>query len=339
MNGVDESAVTAWLHEQLPAAEPPFEFTLIAGGHSNLTYRVVDGTGSAWVLRRPPLGQLLPTAHDMAREYRIIKALAQTRVPVPRTVALCADTEVNGAPFYVMDLVDGAVIRDESAAARIPLPDRCRLGLELIDVLAEIHSVEPAEVGLSDLGRPAGYVERQLRRWSTQLERSQTRDLPLLADVHAVLAANVPDQVGSGLVHGDFRLDNCIIGGDMTISAVLDWELCTLGDPLADLGLLLVYWTQPGDDIRALPDAPTTVDGFPSRRELVDRYADHSGRSVDHIDYYVAFAYWRLACITEGVHARYRSGAMSGREDEADRFRVQVDELALGAKRFAARLA
>jgi aminoglycoside phosphotransferase (APT) family kinase protein len=338
MSGVNESAVTAWLLERLPTAEPPFEFTLIAGGNSNLTYRVSDSAGASWVLRRPPLGPLLPTAHDMAREHRIISALGRTRVPVPSAVALCDDVNVNGAPFYVMQMVEGTVFRDESATAGVPPPDRRRLGLALVDVLTDIHAVKPSDVKLDDLGRPDGYIERQLRRWSSQLERSQTRDLPAVTGVHAVLAANIPDQVGSSLVHGDYRLDNCIIDNNYDVRAVLDWELCTLGDPLADLGLLLVYWTQPDDEIRALTDAPTAVGGFPTRGEVIDRYATRSNRPVDQIDFYVAFAYWRLACITEGVHARYRSGAMAGRTDEAEKFRSQVDQLAREAERFAARI-
>lgn len=335
MTGIDERSVSVWLREHLPSAEPPFGFSLIAGGHSNLTYRVADDAGSTWVLRRPPLGRLLPTAHDMAREHRILQALSDTPVPVPSTIGLCEDTGVNGAPFYVMELVEGTVVRDESAAERVPPRARRRLGLNLVDVLADIHTVDPSDVGLEDLGRPDGYIERQLRRWSTQLQESQTRDLPGLGRVHALLAANTPRQTGSGLVHGDFRLDNCIVE-DTDVCAVLDWELCTLGDPLADLGLLLVYWTQPDDDIRALPDGPTAVGGFPSRREMLDRYASRRQTNLDDIDFYVAFAYWRLACITEGVHARYRSGAMAGRTDEAERFRDQVDQLSLAAERFAA---
>lgn len=338
MSGINEPAVTAWLLDRLPTAEPPFEFTLIAGGNSNLTYRVSDSTGASWVLRRPPLGPLLPTAHDMAREHRIISALGGTRVPVPAAVALCEDVDVNGAPFYVMDMVEGTVIRDESAAEAVSPPDRHRLGLGLVDVLTEIHAVKPSDVQLDDLGRPDGYIERQLRRWSSQLEQSQTRDLPTLTGVHAVLAANIPNQVGSSLVHGDYRLDNCIIDNSYDVSAVLDWELCTLGDPLADLGLLLVYWTQPDDEMRDLTDAPTAVGGFPTRREVIDRYAARSNRPVDQIDFYVAFAYWKLACITEGVHARYRSGAMAGQTAEADKFRRQADELARAAERFAARI-
>lgn len=337
--GIDSTTVSAWLAQVLPGSRSPYAFELIAGGHSNLTFAVRDAAGATWILRRPPTGELLPTAHDMAREFRIISALQPTPVPVPPTVALCGDPAVNGPPFYVMELVDGEVVRDAAIAASLFDHDgRRQLGLSLVDALAAIHTVDPAAVGLADLGRADGYVDRQLRQWKGQLEQSATRDVSALLGLHGLLAAHVPAQTASGIVHGDFRLDNCVVGLDSTVRAVLDWELCTLGDPLADLGLLMVYWAEPTDSVRLLPDSPTAVAGFPSRAEVLDRYALATGRSVNDIDFYVAFSYWRLACITEGVYARYRSGAMGDRQGEAATFATRVDQLALAATQIASRL-
>jgi len=312
---------------------PPLSFTLIAGGRSNLTYKVDDQEGRSWVLRRPPLGQVLATAHDMSREHKVISALAPTDVPVPPIVGLCTDEAVNGAPFYVMDFVSGYVIRNAQEAAHLDAEARARAGREIPDVLARIHGVDLDAVGLADLGRKEGYIERQLRRWYRQWEQSKTRELPEVDAVHRALSARIPEQGPAAIVHGDYRLDNCLIGGDGRITAVLDWELCTLGDPLADLGLLLVYWTDPGDATSALPDSATAQPGFPDKAALVERYAAASGRDVSAVDYYVAFGYWKLACILEGVYARYKGGAMGHSEDSSayDVFAVQVEFLAKAA--------
>jgi aminoglycoside phosphotransferase (APT) family kinase protein len=306
---------------------PPLSFELIAGGRSNLTYRVTDSAGSAWVLRRPPLGQVLATAHDMGREHRVMSALEPTDVPVPTMVGLCTDIEVNGAPFYVMDFVDGIVARDRAAAEQLSDDQRATAGADVADVLARIHAVDPAAVGLGDLGRTEGYVERQLRRWYRQWNDSKTRELAAVDQVHEALAARVPSQGPATIVHGDYRLDNCLLGDDGHIAAVLDWELCTLGDPLADVGLLLVYWTDPADVRSALPDAATLLPGFPTKAALVARYAEASGRDVSEVDYFVALGYWKLACILEGVYARYAGGAM-GRAEGFEQFAYQVEMLA-----------
>jgi aminoglycoside phosphotransferase (APT) family kinase protein len=329
--GIDAARVTTWFEEHAPMVEPPLSFQLIAGGHSNLTYRVDDSARHTWVLRRPPLGHVLATAHDMAREHRIISALAPTDVPVPPVVGLCEDLEVNDAPFYVMDFVDGAVLRGQAAAEQLDTSARARAGRETAEVLTRIHAVDPDAVGLGELGRKEAYIERQLRRWYRQWEQSKTRDLPVVDEVHAALAERIPEQGPASIVHGDYRLDNCLVGPDGTILAVLDWELCTLGDPLADVGLLLVYWSQPGDEHPALGDSATVLPGFPSRAELVDRYAAASGRDVSGVDYYVAFGYWKLACILEGVYARYRAGAM-GQSSGFELFAQQVEVLAAGAR-------
>jgi aminoglycoside phosphotransferase (APT) family kinase protein len=328
--GIDVAGVTRWFQEHAPVVTAPLTFDLIAGGRSNLTYRVTDAAGSDWVLRRPPLGQVLATAHDMGREYRIISALADTDVPVAPAIGLCQDDSVNGAPFYVMGFVPGLVARNADAARRLDTAARANAGEQLADVLARIHAVDPDAVGLGDLGRKEGYIERQLRRWYTQWDKSKTRELPVVDEVHDLLAARVPEQGPATIVHGDYRLDNCMLGPDGSILAVLDWELCTLGDPLADVGLLLVYWTNRGESASALLEPTTTLEGFPSREDLVARYAATSGRDASAVDYYVAFGYWKLACILEGVYARYRGGVM-GNASGFEGFAAQVEMLATRA--------
>ncbi|HEX6418948.1 MAG TPA: phosphotransferase family protein [Acidimicrobiales bacterium] len=329
--GIDRTRVTEWFAAHAPGCEPPLAFELIAGGRSNLTYRVTDAAGRAWVLRRPPLGQVLATAHDMGREHRIISALGPTDVPVAPVVGLCTDEAVNGAPFYVMGFVDGLVARDAEAAATLDEPARRRAGEQIAEVLARIHAVDPDAVGLGDLGRREGYVERQLRRWYGQWQKSRTRELPVVDEVHDALAARVPEQGPAAIVHGDYRLDNCLLKPDGTIAAVLDWELCTLGDPLADVGLLLVYWAERDDANPALMEAATTLPGFPTRAEMIERYATASGRDVSDVGYYVAFGYWKLACILEGVYARYRGGVM-GESSGFEGFARQVEILAETAR-------
>ena len=294
----------------MPALHEPLRFELITGGLSNLTYRVTDAEGRRWVLRRPPLGHVLATAHDMGREHTIISALGPTPVPVPPVVGLCTDDAVNGAPFFVMDFVDGRVVRDVEQARMLAPEARAAAGRNLIDVLADIHAVDVDAVGVGDLGRREAYLERQLRRWNRQWEATRTDDLPLVDEVHDRLVAAIPDQGPATIVHGDYRLDNCLLGEDGSVRAVLDWELCTLGDPLADVGLMLDYWVEPGSaPAPGLPTA-TTLEGFASKAELLDRYAERSGRDVSMMGYYQAFGYWKLACILQGVIVRYAAGAM-----------------------------
>ncbi len=328
--GIDAANVTRWFTEHAAGVEPPLRFSLIAGGRSNLTYRVTDAAGHAWVLRRPPLGQVLATAHDMGREHKIISALAPTDVPVAPVVGLCMDEAVNGAPFYVMDFVEGLIARGLEAGRLLSVEAQDRVGHQLPDVLARIHAVDPDAVGLGDLGRKEGYIARQLKRWYAQWENSKTRELAVVDEVHDALAARIPPQGPAAIVHGDYRLDNCIISPDGTIAAVLDWELCTLGDPLADVGLLIVYWNDPGE-ASVLPDAAHTLTALPTKAELVARYAAASGRDVSQVDYYVAFGYWKLACILEGVYARYRGGVM-GDASGYEGFAAQVEMLASQAR-------
>jgi aminoglycoside phosphotransferase (APT) family kinase protein len=313
--GVDRDRVTEWFQAHTDATAP-LAFELIAGGRSNLTFRVEDARGRAWVLRRPPLGHVLATAHDMGREHRIISALAATDVPVAPVVGLCTDEAVNGAPFYVMDFVDGIVVRDGSVAQGLSVEQRAAAGRSVAETLAKIHAVDPDAVGLGDLGRKEGYIARQLKRWNGQFEQARTRDVPEVTTAHDRLVARIPEQGAPAIVHGDYRLDNCMIDESGQVIAVLDWEICTLGDPLADLGLLMVYWTEADDQLAALPGAATTLEGFPTRAELVATYEAAGGRPVGDLDYYVAFGYWKLACILEGVFTRYQAGAMG--DDGAD---------------------
>ena len=337
--GIEVERLSEWLEKNVGGAEGPFHFELIAGGRSNLTYRVFDNQSRSFVLRRPPVSDVLATAHDMNREHRVMSALEETPVPVPRMLTYCDDADVTGAPFYAMDYVDGHIVRDRKDAEALKPEARAAIGPHMIEVLSGLHAVEPAAVGLGDLGKTDGYLERQLRRWAKQVEQSKTRDLPLVADVHRRLLASVPPQVETRIVHGDYRLDNLVAGPDGEVRAVLDWELCTLGDPLADLGLLMVYWAEPGDALTALGEAPTLADGFSSRLELRDAYVAATGRDIGRLGFYVAFGYWKLACILEGVLSRWRHGAM-GEElrDAADGFEKRVEELAQAADQAASQM-
>ena len=339
VEGVDVEGVTRWFREILPGVEPPLSFELAAGGRSNLTYRVTDAAGSAWVLRRPPLSHVLPTAHDMGREYRIISALGPTAVPVPKAYGYCDDEAVNGRPFYVMSYVEGHILRDPAVVEKTFAPAQRRvIGEDLVDVLAELHAVDVDAVGLGDLGRKEGYIARQLKRWYSQFQQSAAlggRSIPAVDEMHAFLSARIPAQGPATIVHGDYRLDNTMIGDDGRVAAVLDWEICTLGDPLADVGLLMVYWPEPGDEVVGLSTTPTAVEGFPTRVELTARYAERSGRDLSALDFYVAFGYWKLACILEGVYSRYMAGSGGGDRSGVDDMALQVERLAEASKEAA----
>ncbi len=338
MQGIEEQPVGAWLADNIDGAVGPFRYELIAGGRSNLTFRVTDAAGTQVVLRRPPTGHVLATAHDMAREYRIISAVGKTEVPVPRTLGLCSDTSVNGAPFYVMSYVAGEVLDSPAKASLLPEGLRRVAAEHLIDVLADLHAADIDEIGLGELARREGYVERQLKRWTTQWQQSKTRELTQIDEVGAALRARVPEQQGSVVAHGDYRFGNCIVdAGSGRILAVLDWELCTLGDPLADLGYLGVYWGK-RESVLVSSD-PSGADGFPTYGELVDRYAARTGRDVSEIDYYVAFSCWRLAVITEGVYARYLHGAMGDQTTDLENAKRSVEYLADSALEAVRRLA
>jgi aminoglycoside phosphotransferase (APT) family kinase protein len=340
--GIQAEATTKWFAANVPGVRPPLNFQLIAGGRSNLTYRVRDAGGRSWVLRRPPLSGVLPSAHDMGREHRIISALRETPVPVPEAIGLCEDPSVTGASFYVMGYVEGTVPRDERAvAAAFDEAQRAASARSLVEVLVALHAVEPDDVGLGDLARRDGYIERQLRRWTRQWEQSKTRELPAMEEAGRRLAATVPAQQGPGaIVHGDYRLDNLILDPAGQVAAVLDWELCTLGDPLADVGLLMVYWSEPGDDVLPLDSTVTALPGFPRRAEVAEAYAGASGRDLSELDFYVAFGYWKLAAILEGVYARSAAGAYGSGDETYRRFAAVVEglaERALDATRSAGR--
>ncbi|MFF0277274.1 phosphotransferase family protein [Streptomyces sp. NPDC004330] len=309
--GLDPEQLRRHLDRKRPGlVSGPLEARLIEGGRSNLTYVVTDGAGR-WVVRRPPLGHVLATAHDMRREHRVISALHATDVPVPETLLLCEDDSVLGAPFYVMEFVDGTPYR--SAAELAPLgPERTRSAvLGLVDTLVDLHAVDPASVGLADFGRPEGFLDRQLRRWGKQLDASRGRELAGIDELHAALGRALPGSPEPTVIHGDYRLDNVLIGEDDRIGAVLDWEMSTLGDPLTDLGLLVMYST-PLD----LPDSPVsttaTAPGHPTAAELVERYAARSGRDTSALAWYTAFAWFKLAVILEGIHYRWTLGQTVG---------------------------
>ncbi|MBV9041928.1 MAG: phosphotransferase family protein [Acidimicrobiia bacterium] len=333
IEGIDVEHVTKWFEDHVEGVQPPLGFELVAGGRSNLTFRVDDTAGASWVLRRPPLGSILPTAHDMSREYKVISALGPTPVPVPRTFGLCEDEAVNEKPFYVMEYVEGHILRDAQTTERVLGEKERRVaGESLVDVLADLHAVDIDAVGLGDFGRRDGYIERQLKRWHTQFDKSKSREIPAVEEVYQELLGTVPEQGPATIVHGDYRLDNTMLGEDGHVRAVLDWEICTLGDPLADVGLLMVYWADPGDNTSALLSAPTALDGFLRRAEIAERYAKRSGRDLSRLDFYVAFGYWKLACILEGVYARYKAGHGGGDLGAFEAFGDHVVLLAETAK-------
>ncbi|MBV8985127.1 MAG: phosphotransferase family protein [Acidimicrobiia bacterium] len=333
IEGMDVEHVTKWFEDHVEGVQPPLGFELVAGGRSNLTFRVDDTAGASWVLRRPPLGSILPTAHDMSREYKVISALGPTPVPVPRTFGLCEDEAVNEKPFYVMEYVEGHILRDAQTTERVLGEKERRVaGESLVDVLADLHAVDIDAVGLGDFGRRDGYIERQLKRWHTQFDKSKSREIPAVEEVYQELLGTVPEQGPATIVHGDYRLDNTMLGEDGHVRAVLDWEICTLGDPLADVGLLMVYWADPGDNTSALLSAPTALDGFLRRAEIAERYAQRSGRDLSRLDFYVAFGYWKLACILEGVYARYKAGHGGGDLGAFEAFGDHVVLLAETAK-------
>ncbi|MEE9417208.1 MAG: phosphotransferase family protein [Acidimicrobiales bacterium] len=335
--GIDSTGVTSWFETNVGDLAGPLSFELIAGGHSNLTFFVHDtAAANSWVLRRPPLGNVLATAHDMGREHRIMGALAHCEVPVPAMIGYCEDLSVNDAPFYVMEVVEGHVIRNITDAGLITVAARSTASKSLAHVLASLHNVDVDAVGLANLAKHDGYIERQLRRWLRQFHAAKTSELPAIDKVHELLSSSMPDQQGVGIVHGDYRLDNCIVDDDGHVKAVLDWELCTLGDVMADIGLLMVYWAEPDDDVLALEGIATVAEGFATRDQVIDWYGAASGRDVSNIEYYIAFANWRLACILEGVYARYLAGAMGDKvPDELSSYRPRIESLVNEALRLA----
>jgi len=339
VEGVHGDAVTAWFADNVPQAKAPLSFSRVAGGHSCLTYIVTDDAGERFVLRRPPLGHVLATAHDVVREHRVMKALEDTGVPVPRMLGVCTDVDVNDAPFYVMSYVDGVVLHSAAdAEAKLSPAARMRASESLVDALVALHAVDIDAVGLGDLARRTGYLERQLKRWAAQWESSKTRELPGMEQLHDWLVSNKPDEPGSGIIHGDYRLGNLLHDSSTgEVLAILDWELCTLGDPLADVSYLLRYWQPaPGAPKEVAP--ASAADGFPDADWVAARYAAATGITLSDLDYWMAFNAWRSAAISEGVYRRYIDGDMGHVPEDVSRYAAGV-ELSMQAGLRAAGLA
>jgi aminoglycoside phosphotransferase (APT) family kinase protein len=338
IEGIDREPVEGWFKANVDGAQPPLAFDRISGGRSNLTYGVTDAGDGRWALRRPPLGKALGNAHDMSREFKVMSALQGSAVPVPPLAGFCEDDSVNGAPFFVMDFVEGPILRSAKEAAVFDEDERRRIGERVVETLVELHDVDPDAVGLTDLGRKEDYVQRQLKRWQRQWEGSKTREVPLVEEVHDRLTERVPEQGPATIVHGDYRLDNMILAPSGEVAAVVDWELCTLGDPLADVGMLIVYWGDPDEQILPNVDPPTAIPGFPSRDEVAGLYAERSGRDLSQIDFFVALGLWKLAVIAEGIVSRVAAGAYGDSDDGGAEFAKVVDRIAEAASEAVDRL-
>jgi aminoglycoside phosphotransferase (APT) family kinase protein len=316
IRAIDAQRVTAWLNARLPDIEPPLRFTRVGEGQSNLTFRVDDAAGCSYVLRRPPLGEILASAHDMAREHRILSALAPAGARVPRPLAMCEDPEVTGAPFYVMEHVDGLIPARLETAKRLSPEARQTAALGLVTTLAELQALDVDAVGLGSFKRPESLIARQLRRWSRQWHASKTRELPDIDTLAELLVGRMPEERETVLHHGDYRLDNAVLSEEGEIRAILDWELCTVGDPHADVGMMIAYWNELGAAAR-LPDAlfrepVTELPGFPSGVELAKAYGRVSGRDLANLGFWIAFAYWKIAIIVEGVYRRWLNDPGNG---------------------------
>lgn len=340
--GYATPAVEAWIEQHGIGLEPPLEWIRLEGGHSNLTYLLCDRQGRRAVIRRPPLGELLPKAHDMAREWALISALGPTPVPVPQALGFCADNAVTGAHFYLMGWVDGHPLYKADDTRRwVPDAQRMRFAHSFIDVLADLHALDPDAVGLGNLGKKDGYVERQLktwyRSWNASIGPAKYDD----ARAHALqryFLANLPEQGPARIVHGDYGPHNCLVGPHSTVAAVVDWEISTLGDPLADLAYALNFWPDPADALPLKADSPTTVPGFPGRRELAQRYAERTGRDLSRLDYYTGFNRWKSAAIAHGVYARYMEGKKSTAGVDLAGLRQRIDSALALAEQAVARL-
>lgn len=326
--GYDTRAVEAWAARNVSALDPPFVWTKLQGGHSNLTYLIEDSAGRSAVIRRPPLGELLPKAHDMLREWTLISALGPTPVPVPRALGFCDDVSVTGSRFYVMSHVDGHPLYTADDTKRwVPENQRAKLAHSFIDVLADLHAVDPDKVGLGDLGKRDSYVGRQLKTWYQSWTASVAPaqyDDPRAHSLQQFFLANLPDQGPIRVVHGDYGLHNCLTGPECTIAAVVDWEISTLGDPLADLAYALNPWSDPERGFPAVEGSAMAMKGFPPRHELVERYGARTGRDLSRLDYYVGFNRWKTAAIVHGVYARYMEGKKSHEGIDLEHLRARI---------------
>lgn len=313
--GYERDAVEAWISSNVDGLTPPFQWSRLTGGHSNLTYALVDVDGTKAVIRRPPMGKLLPKAHDMGREFKVISGLGPTNVPVPVAYGFCTDESVTGANFYVMSMVEGrAMFSAEDVESWLDLDARRAMGHSFFDTLADLHAIEPDDVGLGDLGRKDGYVARQLRTWYgswTMSTEGAKYDDPRIHELHEFLVGSIPEAGPARVVHGDFGPHNCMVAADGQVTAILDWEIATLGDPLADLAYAVNGWGNADGEEPMLPGGPTTVTGFPGNIELMERYAERTGADLSNIDYYRSFNYFKTACILHGVYARYLLGQKS----------------------------
>ena len=327
--GYDVPAVEAWINSHVRGITPPFKWTRLEGGHSNLTYLIEEESGRKAVIRRPPLGELLPKAHDMSREWALISSLAPTGFPVPAALGFCDDKSVTGALFYVMGHVDGRPLYTaEETSEWVPTERRVTLAHSFIDTLADLHALDPDEIGLGTLGKKEDYIGRQVktwyRSWQASVEPAQYDD-PRAHELMQYFLDHRPDQGKARVVHGDYGLHNCLIGADSTVVAVVDWEISTLGDPLADLGYTLKTWPESETDIEESPNAPTSIGGFPFRAELAQRYADRTGSSIDKLDFYIGFNHWKSAAILHGVYARYLEGKKSTEGVDLDLLLTRIE--------------
>lgn len=344
--GLRLEPLRSWMEESVPNfdASAPLQATLLAGGRSNISYKLTDASGSSWVLRRPPLGHIMPSAHDMGREFRVLSGLNKVLFPTPTTRAHCEDESVIGAKFMMMDFVDGRVIESAQTALSLSATQASEISQELVDTLARLHAVDPAAAGLDQLGKPAGYLQRQVKRWGEQWQITKTRELPEIEVLRAWLEAaivKVPESLPTSIVHGDYRIDNVILAGDKSqIVAVLDWEMSTLGDPISDLAISLVYWSQATDTLRKkIPVAEDVTSGlgFWSRQQVLDRYVSQTGLDISHLDECVALACFKLAVIMESIHHRNLSGqqlgAAAGAQSTMGEATVALTELGLAVTR------
>jgi aminoglycoside phosphotransferase (APT) family kinase protein len=327
--GYKVEAVEAWMEENIPSLTAPFTWIRLEGGHSNLTYKLIDANNKEAVIRRPPQGVLLPKAHDMGREWSLISSLGPTQVPVPQALGFCESPDVTGAWFYVMGCINGRPLyNNEETLEFVPEEKRMGLAHSFVDVLADLHSLDPDEIGLGELGKRDSYVGRQLKTWYRSWTSSiagADYDDARAHELQEFFLANLPDQGNIRVVHGDYGLHNCLTGPDSTVAAVVDWEISTLGDPLADLAYALNFFADPSDQIPIAPEAATAVPGFPSRAELAIRYGDRTGRDLSNLDYYTGFNRWKSACIVHGVYSRYMEGNKSSEGIDLEHMRGRIE--------------
>ena len=337
LKGIELNAVSEWLNSHLNGLPAPYTFHLIPAGGSNLTYKVQASNNEWFVLRRPPISARLATAHDMSREYRLMNALKNTAVPVPEMLAYCDDDRVTGAHFYCMEMVPGICLADLASVGDMTKA-QCDTATEsLVDAQVAFHTVDLEAIGLNDFARHDGYVERQLKRWIKQIDAGKTRDVPLFNRLHDNLIRSIPIEQKPGLAHGDYRFDNCLLNGNFQVAAVLDWELCTIGDPAADFVWSLNYWSEPGESLTWLLSPPTQHPNFCDRAQVAKLYSERSGISLDDMDWYTAFSWWKQAAIVEGVYNRLKKGATGGLKvdsieavaDRVDQYLAKAESLIL----------